>query len=73
MAGLEGDTKGGFNAFIEKQSQIMVKTMLTAVHFDDKYELLWDGISIEDVRLTNREYFVRGSTALLDAIGKKIK
>jgi hypothetical protein len=72
MGGLETDTIGGFNAFIENQKQIEGDTVVTTVLFDDKYELLYNGIDAEKVKLSNKEYFVRGSTALLDAIGKTI-
>ena len=72
MGGLETDTIGGFNAFIKKQKQMEGDTIVTTVLFDDKYELLWNGIDAEKVKLTSKEYFVRGSTALLDAIGKTI-
>jgi uncharacterized protein YegL len=72
MGGLETDTIGGFNGFIEKQIQLEGETIVTAVLFDDKYEILWNGVKAEQVRLTNREYFVRGYTALLDAVGKTI-
>jgi hypothetical protein len=72
MGGLETDTIGGFNAFIKKQKQMEGDTIVTTVLFDDKYELLWNGIDAEKVKLSNKEYFVRGSTALLDAIGKTI-
>jgi hypothetical protein len=72
MGGLESDTIGGFNAVIEKQKQMSGATMVTTVLFDDKYELLWSGINAEKVRLTEKEYFVRGCTALLDAVGKTI-
>ena len=72
MGGLESDTIGGFNAFIEKQSQIEGETIVTAVLFDDKYEILWNGIDAHKVKLTDKEYFVRGCTALLDAVGKTI-
>ncbi|WP_368293728.1 VWA domain-containing protein [Dehalobacter sp. TBBPA1] len=72
MGGLESDTIGGFNAFIEKQSQLEGETILTAVLFDDKYEILWNGVNAGKVKLTNNEYFVRGCTALLDAVGKTI-
>lgn len=72
MAGLESDTIGGFNAFIEKQRKIEGTTKVTAVLFDDRYELLWNGIEAEDAKLTDKEYFVRGRTALLDAAGKTI-
>lgn len=72
MGGLEGDTIGGFNAFIEKQRKVEGKTLVTAVLFDDHYEMVWNGIEAENVRLTSNEYYVRGCTALLDAIGKTI-
>ena len=72
MAGLESDTIGGFNGFIEKQRQLEGKTLVTTVLFDDKYELLWNGIDAGQAKLTGREYFVRGCTALLDAVGKTI-
>ena len=72
MGGLETDTIGGFNAFIEKQKKLEGNTIVTTVLFDDKYEVIWKGITAEKVKLTNKEYFVRGSTALLDAVGKTI-
>ncbi len=72
MAGLESDTIGGFNAFIEKQSQMDGETIVTAVLFDNKYEILWNGIDAKKVKLTDKEYYVRGCTALLDATGKTI-
>lgn len=72
MGGLENDTIGGFNAFIEKQSHLEGETRVTAVLFDDRYEILWNGANASKVRLTGREYYVRGSTALLDAVGKTI-
>ena len=72
MGGFEKDTIGGFNAFIEKQRQLSGKTIVTTALFDDKYELLWNGIAAEKVKLTSKEYFAGGCTALLDAIGKTI-
>lgn len=72
MGGLETDTIGGFNSFIEKQSKLEGRTLVTAVLFDDRYESLWNGIDAAKARLTDKEYFVRGSTALLDAVGKTI-
>jgi uncharacterized protein YegL len=72
MAGLESDTIGGFNAFIKKQCQLEGDTLVTVVQFDDQYEVLWNGIDAKKVRLTDKEYYVRGCTALLDAVGKAI-
>ena len=72
MGGLESDTIGGFNAFMEKQKQAEGDTIVTVVLFDDKYEILWNGIDADKARLTGKEYYVRGRTALLDAVGKTI-
>jgi len=72
MAGLESDTIGGFNAFLEKQRKLEGETVVTAVLFDDEYEILWNGIDANKAMLTDKEYYVRGSTALLDAVGKTI-
>lgn len=72
MGGLQSDTIGGFNAFIEKQRQLKGETIVTAVLFDDRYEILWNGIDVNKIKLTDKEYYVRGSTALLDAVGKTI-
>jgi len=71
MGGLENDTIGGFNGFVKKQAEAG-QTSLTTVLFDDKYEILHNGIDARDITLTEREYFTRGSTALLDAVGKTI-
>ncbi|MBU8918063.1 vWA domain-containing protein [Neobacillus sp. 114] len=72
MAGLESDTIGGFNGFIEKQRKLKGDTLVTAVLFDDQYEILWNGIEAKKAKLTDQDYYVRGMTALLDAVGKTI-
>ncbi|WNB91766.1 VWA domain-containing protein [Bacillus sp. NEB1478] len=72
MSGLEQDAIGGFNAFIEKQCQLEGDTVLTTVLFDDKYEILWNGIDAKKAKLTDKDYYVRGTTALLDAVGKTV-
>ena len=73
MGGLESDTIGGFNSMLEKQRKIEGKAFITTVLFDDQYELLHDRINVTKVNnITEKEYVVRGSTALLDAIGKTI-
>ncbi|MCC5802419.1 vWA domain-containing protein [Rossellomorea vietnamensis] len=72
MSGLEQETIGGYNSFIEKQRQLTGKTLVTTVLFDDKVEQLWSGMDACKVQLTREEYFVRGCTALLDAVGKTI-
>lgn len=73
MSGLEADTIGGFNSMLAKQKQEAGEAVVTTVLFDDRYELLHDRIDIRSVApITDRQYFVRGSTALLDAIGRTI-
>ena len=73
MWGSEEDTMGGFNAFIEKEKNKEFNTKVTTILFNDGYEVLYERKAIEDVdELTSREYFVGGSTALLDAIGRTI-
>lgn len=71
MSGLENDTIGGFNGFLKKQCQLG-PTLLTTVLFDGRYEILHNGVDASKVTLTEKEYFTRGSTALLDAVGKTI-
>ena len=73
MARLEKDTIGGFNSMLGKQKQVEGKCRITTVLFDNRYELLHDRIDIQAVSpMTEREYQVGGSTALLDAIGRTI-
>ncbi len=72
MAGLEEETIGGFNRLIEKQYRPEGETEITAILFDDQYEVVWTGKNAREARLSDKEYFVRGCTALLDAIGKAI-
>jgi uncharacterized protein YegL len=73
MAHLADDTIGGFNKFIEDQKKVPGEALLTTVLFDDQYEFLHDGVNIRDVEpITGKEYFARGMTALLDAMGRTI-
>ncbi len=70
MSGLETDTIGGFNSMLEKQKKESGEAFVTTVLFDDKYELLHDRKDIKGINaITDEEYYVRGSTALLDAMG----
>lgn len=70
MSGLESDTIGGFNALIEKQKKQDGGCYVTTLLFDDKIELLHDRVRLAEVKpMTDRDYTVRGCTALLDAIG----
>lgn len=73
MSGLEKDTIGGFNSMLTKQQELNQECFITTVLFDNNYELLHDRINLKAVSpLTNKEYSIGGSTALLDAIGKTI-
>ncbi|WP_373778423.1 hypothetical protein [Glaesserella sp.] len=74
MSGLESDTIGGFNGMLEKQKkEHQNEAYITTVLFDDRYELLHNRIPVSEIKaMTDKEYFVRGSTALLDAVGKTI-
>lgn len=74
MGGLEQDTIGGFNAMLNKQKGGEGECLITTVLFDNTYRLLHDRIDIRAVNpITEKEYFVGGSTALLDAIGLTIQ
>lgn len=73
MSGLESDTIGGFNGMIAKQKKEGEKVNVTTVLFDDKVEIIHDRFPIEIIApLTEKEYYVRGCTALLDAVGQAI-
>lgn len=73
MAGLEKDTIGGFNSMLKKQRKEPGDAVVSTVLFDNEITVIHDRISIAEVpKLTDREYFVRGCTALLDAVGGAI-
>lgn len=73
MAGLESDTINGFNGLLNKQRTQEGEALITTVLFDHDYELLHDRIDIKSINnISEKEYYVRGSTALLDAIGLTI-
>lgn len=73
MSGLEDDTIGGYNSMIKKQKKEEGYANITTVLFDDDYELLHYRENIKNVEaITEDEYYVRGCTALLDAVGKTI-
>lgn len=74
MSGLESDTIGGFNATISDQKKIEGETRVTTILFDNFFETLHDRISLQDIpSLTDKDYFVRGSTALYDAVALGIR
>ena len=73
MAGLEKDTIGGFNAMLEKQRKEPGEAYVSTVLFDNETQVIHDRIPIREVSdLTEEEYYVRGCTALLDAVGGAI-
>ena len=73
MSGLEKDTIGGFNSMLEKQRKESGEAVVSTVLFDNETEVIHDRIAIADVpNITDKEYFVRGCTALLDAVGGAI-
>lgn len=73
MSGLEEDTIGGFNSMLNKQRKEVGDAVVSTVLFDNEIEVIHDRVVIADVpNLTDREYFVRGCTALLDAVGEAI-
>ena len=73
MAGLEKDTIGGFNAMLKKQKEVEGECRITTVLFDNQINILHDRLDIQAIEsLTEKDYHVGGSTALLDAIGSTI-
>ena len=73
MSGLEKDTIGGFNSMLEKQKRTQGEALISTVLFDHETQVLHDRVDIRRVEpLTDRDYFVRGNTALLDAVGGAI-
>ena len=73
MSGLENDTIGGFNSMISKQKDEEGEALISTVLFDNETEVIHDRLPLDKIApLTGKEYYVRGSTALLDAIGEAI-
>ena len=73
MAGLEDDTIGGFNAMIQKQKNEPGEAVVSTVLFDNYSEVIHDRVDIQKIEpMTQNEYYVRGCTALLDAVGGAI-
>ena len=73
MAGLESDTIGGFNSMIDKQKAQGGEAYVSTVLFDNVTEILHDRVKLSEVQaITDKDYWVRGSTALLDAVGGAI-
>ena len=73
MLGLEKDTIGGFNSMIHKQKREGGDAYVSTILFDDVQEVVHDRVKLSDVkRMTGKTYWVRGNTALLDAVGEAI-
>lgn len=73
MSGLEAETIGGYNSMLKKQQAEAGDAVVTTVLFDHDYEIVHDRSNIQEIKpLTEKDYFVRGSTALLDAVGMTI-
>ncbi|MCR5100731.1 MAG: VWA domain-containing protein [Butyrivibrio sp.] len=73
MGGLESDTIGGFNSMMEQQKKAGEKAIVSTVLFDDVCEVIHDRVPIEKIeKMSDKQYYVRGCTALLDAVGGAI-
>ena len=73
MAGLEDDTIGGFNSMLTKQKGEEGEAVVSTVLFDNECEVIHDRVDIQKIEpMTRKEYYVRGCTALLDAVGGAI-
>lgn len=73
MSGLEKDTIGGFNAMIEKQKKEEGEALISTILFDHETKVLHDRVQVQDVKpISEKDYQVRGCTALLDAMGGAI-
>lgn len=73
MSGLEADTIGGFNSLINKQKMEEGEALLSTVLFDDRAEVLYDRVPLNRIEpMNDKQYYVRGCTALLDALGGAI-
>ncbi len=73
MGGLESDTIGGFNSMIEKQKKEEGEALVSVVLFDDRMDVIYDRVDIRKIEpMTDKQYYVRGTTALLDAVGRAV-
>ena len=73
MSGLEADTIGGYNSLLAKQKKEEGEAFISTVLFDDRQEVIHDRVPLDKIKpLTSDEYYVRGCTALLDAVGGAI-
>lgn len=73
MCGLESDTIGGFNSMIQKQKKEDGDVLVSTILFDDQIDAIHDRVDISKIEpMTDKQYYVRGCTALLDAVGEAI-
>ena len=73
MSGLEADTIGGFNGMIEKQKKEEGEALVSTVLFSDESHVIHDRVDLQKIEpMTDRQYYVGGCTALIDAIGGAI-
>jgi len=73
MSSIIDDSIGGFNSFLKKQKELPDKATITVVLFDDKYDVLFSGVDINETKeITSDQWYPRGTTALYDTIGKTI-
>ena len=73
MMGLEKDTIGGFNSMIEKQKKEEGEVLISTVLFDHETKVIHDRVALDKIsKMTEEDYYVRGCTALLDALGGAI-
>ncbi len=74
MGGLESDTIGGYNSMLRKQLETEGEVLVSTVLFDNTSEVLYDRVPLDKMpQMTEKEYYVRGCTALLDAIGGAVR
>ena len=74
MGGLESDTIGGYNSMLKRQREAEGEVLVSTVLFDDRSEVLYDRVPLEKLpQMTEKEYYVRGCTALLDAVGGAVR
>ena len=74
MSGMERAVIDGFNRLVEKQKRVPGRALVSVELFDDQFDVVYDRVALEEVRpLTESEYYTRGSTALLDAVGRAIR
>ena len=74
MSGMERAVIDGFNGLVEKQRRVPGRALVSVELFDERFDVVYDRVSLEAVRpLTEREYYTRGCTALLDAVGRAIR